>query len=923
MYGANQTGAMSTRNAAGGSAPTGTGASSTANTYSATFTSTRNQKPDVPAADWERKYTDFQAGGSRPGASSSTRSYAGGFPSSMPEGDINQAAQPGFASTRPKNTSSFYNPLSAQRSGQLTQSQSYTQAGGATNSTRDSSSVYAKLDSRSQQAFDSGMIPGSVGGVKGSNLAKGSQNPFIPHVTTIIDSATERGVNPDFAEQKRVELVHLVMRESQGGQIVAYCLRKRMKAPDNVVVLNSITLLDELMRTCPFFYRYIANDLFFRRMWRFVDPNYKESFKSLFLWKTATNYGWQGDGEDLPREITVRCLILLKAWAEELQRMFRGKRMDPAGAFIIERYNNKRQKVRFPLVPESSSPWICPLSGKLEAAKNRDRNADDIEIDMDSLTLVEVENMVGLLESILDNTTDVQNDLVKNEIAVDLSKRLRIIGSKMDDLVAKISADAEISRALDISERIGRAMRDYDSSVLLNQVVREASAPVVEFDDVSSNQSLQRNGSAYEFGGVGGGVYAAGPPRGDYEQEGRGYEPDHGAPPYAEPYAPPPIDAGPAAPYSGVQPMFATVPGPGPNVMEHEEHLEQLPAAQRSRESDGKGRKATSSSKATKKKKKSSRRRRDSSEDEDSSEEESSEEDEASESSDSEDSEEERRRARKKKAAVKAKSKRGGGKASRNEQGSTSEKAMASQMSQLNMGANTGPQPHPFQQSVMPDPYAAALFAMYSSQLSNAAAYQSMNPNAYHTVNAQAYRTVNPATIYHAGQNHPQQQANAYGYGTSAAPNPASSAAAMAAAAAAYQSMNAAYHTQQQQHQQAPPVQYNTQAPPPPPPAQGPNGSAPPAPPILTSGMPPPPIMPGAGPEAGRPIDTAAAMAAYQSFLQMYASGAPPPQPPQPPQVPQPGSTSLHGSSPAEAVGQAAGATQGEFEPPKDVAPPQ
>lgn len=50
---------------------------------------------------------------------------------------------------------------------------------------------------------------------------------------------------------------------------------------DAAAVMDTLLLLDELMRSCPYFFRHIADDKMFRRLWRFVVPDYKSGFRAV------------------------------------------------------------------------------------------------------------------------------------------------------------------------------------------------------------------------------------------------------------------------------------------------------------------------------------------------------------------------------------------------------------------------------------------------------------------------------------------------------------------------------------------------------------------------------------------------------------------------------------------------------------------
>jgi hypothetical protein len=135
--------------------------------------------------------------------------------------------------------------------------------------------------------YASGAYGSSHGGpamlvTKGGLVAGSKASPLYTKAVIMVDEATEPGIGDEDGRRRRVALVEMVQTGgdprlgnpagNSPGAAVAHAIRKRLKSDDYVAVVNCLTLLDETMRTCPYFYRYIANDKFFRRMWRFVDP---------------------------------------------------------------------------------------------------------------------------------------------------------------------------------------------------------------------------------------------------------------------------------------------------------------------------------------------------------------------------------------------------------------------------------------------------------------------------------------------------------------------------------------------------------------------------------------------------------------------------------------------------------------------------
>lgn len=334
-------------------------------------------------------------------------------------------------------------------------------------------------------------------------------DPFLMRVVVMVDEATEPGISDDEGERKRVELVNIVLDRGleksslptpitaiTGGQAVAFALRKRLKSEDEVAVLNTLTLLDELMRTCPYFYRFIANEKFFRRLWRFVVPDYKNGVKSMIpiFGKARIHQGMRGGGS----EISERVRILIRAWAEELSVMHNG-RYDPDAGFLIERYNNKRSRVAFPEVPRTPLPWVCPVGRssteflRSGASSRRGGSSKEEKITM---TLAEVENTVNLFVNLVENAASV-NEL-KEEVCADMAERCSYIKENLSRMSMNMSKEEELTRAIAISETLEKALGQYKSSLENGHIVR--NIPTVDTISLQSEDEgyddLDRNGDS-------------------------------------------------------------------------------------------------------------------------------------------------------------------------------------------------------------------------------------------------------------------------------------------------------------------------------------------------------------------------------------------------------------------------------------------
>lgn len=304
----------------------------------------------------------------------------------------------------------------------------------------------------------------------------------------MVDEATEPGISDEEAVRLRNDIVDILLSRARNplpkaakitpGQAVAFAIRKRLKSEHETAVMNTFVLLDELMRTVPYFYRYVANEKFFRRMWCFVVPDYKQQVKSVMFMigrPKAANLGNGSRGPNTPS--SQRVMILLRAWAEELSFMFHGQ-YEPDAGFIIERYHNKRKRFPFPDVPESPHPWICPVAGG-RLSRRSPRASSSANNPLENMSLDEVENTVRLFMSLVDNANS--NADLKKDLCVELAERCKTIRQNLSHLSLNMNEEEELTRAVAISEQLQRALTEYSSRL----DGREARSSTAAIDVVS------------------------------------------------------------------------------------------------------------------------------------------------------------------------------------------------------------------------------------------------------------------------------------------------------------------------------------------------------------------------------------------------------------------------------------------------------
>lgn len=305
--------------------------------------------------------------------------------------------------------------------------------------------------------------------VSSTTLKIGHQE-FRDKVVIRVDEATEPGTPDEEAARYRKDIASFILGRNvprmpkvpsgtNSGKTVVHALRKRLKSHDIDAVLNTLVLLDELMRTVPYFYRYVADDRFFRRLWRFVDHNYKNQVMSFLKHNRSKASMYMGSFDS---EVAERVKILIRAWAVDLSTMFPGQ-VDAKAGYLIERYNKKKTRMTFPEVPKTDTPWVCPISPKstnrrLHVHSRGESSSSSTSVE--TWTLDELENTVILFNSLVDSASTV--DDVKGELCGDLAARCRRIGGNLSQITMNMNDEADLARAVSISEMVQSSLDKYN-----------------------------------------------------------------------------------------------------------------------------------------------------------------------------------------------------------------------------------------------------------------------------------------------------------------------------------------------------------------------------------------------------------------------------------------------------------------------------
>ncbi|GJD10517.1 hypothetical protein Gasu2_47030 [Galdieria sulphuraria] len=111
-------------------------------------------------------------------------------------------------------------------------------------------------------------------------------NPDLIQMVILVEEWTE-SKDTSGLEAKKEKIFQSASEFLRGGELLAFAIRKRLKVQDEDVLNRALQLLKDAVQNIPGFFRDIATDKFFRRLWRIVVPDYKEPV-STRLRKTLT-----------------------------------------------------------------------------------------------------------------------------------------------------------------------------------------------------------------------------------------------------------------------------------------------------------------------------------------------------------------------------------------------------------------------------------------------------------------------------------------------------------------------------------------------------------------------------------------------------------------------------------------------------------
>jgi hypothetical protein len=157
---------------------------------------------------------------------------------------------------------------------------------------------------------------------------------------------------------------------------------------------------------------------------------------------------------------------------------------DTDAGFFIERYTNKRMRIKFPDVPVTATPWVCPVGttpGRSRFANygggsgRRGTTTTTKSPLPKSLSLAEVENTVSLFSNLLEKANDISE--VRGDLCGDLAERCRLISQHIDTMSATMEKDEDIARAIKVSETLQKTLASYDEA--LASGVLNTAPPVI------------------------------------------------------------------------------------------------------------------------------------------------------------------------------------------------------------------------------------------------------------------------------------------------------------------------------------------------------------------------------------------------------------------------------------------------------------
>ena len=330
----------------------------------------------------------------------------------------------------------------------------------------------------------------------------------------MIDEATRPDLPLEPPYPQFDPIIGQVLTMVRGGEITARAVKDRLKVKNERTLLLTLALLQRLMEECPNFYMHIANKRFFRRMWRLVVPDYKNSMRERFYAtfdKEALQRKYATGEIDKPiyyPAVAMKVMQLIEAWGEEFERF---RPYDSKGQFFVKRWRNKSRKYSFPPMPALEVPAVYrPGTSERAIELRRQRESGQNPTTPDSFSgsspstmkarasgaaagsaarnptrpryeLRDISEAADLAAALMDSAPDA-GTVANDEDIASLITTCKAMLREMENMVASMDSEKSVVEAIAVNEKLLLVINRFEDiclmdpkTVLNREAAREAS----------------------------------------------------------------------------------------------------------------------------------------------------------------------------------------------------------------------------------------------------------------------------------------------------------------------------------------------------------------------------------------------------------------------------------------------------------------
>ncbi|KAF6001824.1 hypothetical protein F1559_003919 [Cyanidiococcus yangmingshanensis] len=358
----------------------------------------------------------------------------------------------------------------------------------------------ARAPARGYGSYGGGYVaPGAYGpdhlSPYGSSSSLAIAGVPLSEMHLMVDEATRPDLPLEGPHPQFDPILGRILTMVRGGEIAARAIKDRLKSKNERTLLLTLALLQRAMEECPNFYMHVANARFFRRMWRLVVPDYKNSMRERFYAtfdKDALQRKYATGEIDKPiyyPSVAMKVMQLIEAWGEEFERF---RPYDSKGQFFVKRWRKKTRKYSFPPMPALEVPAVYrPGTSERSIELRRQHESGQSRSTTDTATspsvakarasntaaarssnrpryeLRDISEAADLAAALMDSAPDAGTVANDEDIAA-LITTCKAMLREMENMVASMDSEKSVVEAIAVNEKLLLVINRYEDICLMD-----------------------------------------------------------------------------------------------------------------------------------------------------------------------------------------------------------------------------------------------------------------------------------------------------------------------------------------------------------------------------------------------------------------------------------------------------------------------